>query len=181
MQQAARDAIERADLLLLLQGCDQAEPWRPPIELPEHVASVTLQTKVDLLESVSTSSASASDAAASRLPEPAVPLPISAATGRNLDRLKATIAERLGERAVSLSGDMLALQPRHEQAIRTAIDQLDAAIAQVTPQQHDRHIAGVEVVADQMRAALDALAALGGRMTPDDVLGKVFSTFCIGK
>jgi len=32
-----------------------------------------------------------------------------------------------------------------------------------------------------MRAALDALAGLGGQLTPDDVIGKVFATFCIGK
>ncbi len=32
-----------------------------------------------------------------------------------------------------------------------------------------------------MRAALDELGALAGEMTPDDVLGRIFATFCVGK
>ncbi len=38
-----------------------------------------------------------------------------------------------------------------------------------------------ELMAEHLRAALDALGELGGQMSPDDVLGKVFATFCIGK
>ena len=38
-----------------------------------------------------------------------------------------------------------------------------------------------QLVAAAMRAALDDLAALAGDITPDDVLGRIFSTFCVGK
>ena len=38
-----------------------------------------------------------------------------------------------------------------------------------------------ELVAGAMRQALDQLAGLGGQLTPDDVIGRVFSTFCVGK
>jgi tRNA modification GTPase len=37
------------------------------------------------------------------------------------------------------------------------------------------------VVAASIRAALDALVELGGGVTPDEVLGRIFSHFCIGK
>jgi len=46
---------------------------------------------------------------------------------------------------------------------------------------HDHRLEHVEWIAGAMRAALDELAALGGRMTPDDVIGRVFATFCVGK
>ena len=39
----------------------------------------------------------------------------------------------------------------------------------------------IELLADAMRAALNALAALGGQLTPDQVIGRVFATFCVGK
>jgi tRNA modification GTPase len=39
----------------------------------------------------------------------------------------------------------------------------------------------MELVASEMRRGLDALGELGGEMTADDVIGKIFSTFCIGK
>jgi len=169
MQRAARDAIDRADLLLLLRATDQPADWQPPAPLPDACPRLRLQTKSDLSPDESAS------------PRPDDHLPISVTTGHNLDTLKTRLADTLGDRAVSLAGDMLALQPRHEQAISTAVHHLTSAARHVEPQRGHRHIAEVEVLADEMRAALDALAALGGRMTPDDVLGKVFATFCIGK
>ena len=42
-------------------------------------------------------------------------------------------------------------------------------------------IALPELVASSMRSALDALGELTGEVTPDDVLGRVFSGFCVGK
>jgi tRNA modification GTPase len=175
MQQAAQAAIERADLLITVQATDHAETWPPPIELPETSPRLAVQTKADLLNTAPAS------ADASPAPHQPAPLPISTVTGQNIDALRAALAGQLSDRATSLSGDMLALQPRHEQAIRTAIERLDAAAKALAPQRDAPAIAEPEVVADLMRGALDALAGLGGRMSPDDVLGKVFSTFCIGK
>jgi tRNA modification GTPase len=167
IQQTARDTIERADLIVTLQAMDSASS-APAIDVPEHCPRLPVQTKSDLVaEPIEAEEADA--------------LPISSVTGQNLDALKRRIAEQLSQRAVSLTADMLALQPRHEQAIRTAIDELSAASTQLPADSAGRHIPEPELTAARMRAALDALAGLGGDMTPDDVLGKVFATFCIGK
>jgi tRNA modification GTPase len=37
------------------------------------------------------------------------------------------------------------------------------------------------LIAAELREALDALGAILGQITPDDVLGRIFSSFCIGK
>ena len=37
------------------------------------------------------------------------------------------------------------------------------------------------MIASAMRAALNQLAALAGDITPDEVLGRVFASFCVGK
>jgi tRNA modification GTPase len=42
-------------------------------------------------------------------------------------------------------------------------------------------VARPELVADALRGALDSLGEVTGEVTPDDVLGLVFSRFCIGK
>lgn len=43
------------------------------------------------------------------------------------------------------------------------------------------HLPHPELIAASMRLALDNLSELAGDITPDDVLGRIFSTFCIGK
>jgi tRNA modification GTPase len=153
-------------LLLHLQSVDQPGASALLTALPDDVPKLTLGAKADL---------------ASAPLEASRALPVSVKTGLNLDTLRSQLFEKLGDRAASLSSDMLALQPRHEQALRCAIEQLDHAIALVEPHGGARGLPQVEMIADTLRGTLDALAGLGGEMTPDDVLGKVFSTFCIGK
>jgi len=40
---------------------------------------------------------------------------------------------------------------------------------------------GPELLALEIREALDALGQILGRLSPDDLLGRIFSSFCIGK
>jgi tRNA modification GTPase len=68
----------------------------------------------------------------------------------------------------------LALNARHIQAIHDA----RAAVFRA----HDQGtVASPEILAVELRDALDALGAILGQVTPDDVLGRIFSSFCIGK
>ena len=41
--------------------------------------------------------------------------------------------------------------------------------------------ASLELFAEELRLAQDALGEITGRLLPDDLLGKIFSSFCIGK
>ncbi|MEO1236629.1 MAG: hypothetical protein AAFX76_07555, partial [Planctomycetota bacterium] len=77
------------------------------------------------------------------------------------------------------SADRLALQPRHHAALHTARDAVAEAIAHVDPDA--RSLDEVELVAGALRHALDEMAGLGGELTPDAVIGRVFATFCVGK
>jgi tRNA modification GTPase len=107
-------------------------------------------------------------------------LPVSAKTGEGLDELRRVIGERLRDRAISLAADALALHPRHEAALRSAQRSLTEAIALIEPSRHER-VPDPELVAAAMRAALDDLGGLAGQITPDDLLGRIFATFCVGK
>lgn len=176
VQAAARWAIRSADLLLYLHDAGEHlqldtdfAAWLQdgPTAVPP---VVRVRTKADLAPAPG-KAAPASDA----------DVAVSAVTGQGLDALRAAIAQRLGGRAVSIAAEALALQPRHESALRQAREHLEAARALLTRQRAARHIDRAELVAGYLRQALDELAGLGGRMTPDDVIGRVFARFCIGK
>lgn len=106
---------------------------------------------------------------------------VSATTGAGLKTLRLELARKLGDRSVSVSAKMLALQPRHEAALRGAAERLANARSILTPQRNQRAIEQAELVAEALRTALDELTCLGGKMTPDDIIGRIFATFCIGK
>jgi tRNA modification GTPase len=97
-------------------------------------------------------------------------LPVSAFTGESLAQLR----ERLDTMAFGQVSDsaVLALNTRHVRAV----DEARAALSRAS--QSD---GGAEILAMEMREALDALGEILGSVTPDDLLGRIFSSFCIGK
>jgi tRNA modification GTPase len=98
-------------------------------------------------------------------------LAVSALTGAGMDVLREKLDElAFGER---VGGGGLALNARHVAAIGEARLALERAVEAVE--------LGAEVVAMELREALDALGGVLGKMSPDDLLGRVFSEFCIGK
>ena len=98
---------------------------------------------------------------------------ISAADGRGLQQLHARLRELAGSGGEGQQGEFSA-RLRHVQAIASAAEHLDSADAQL---QHEH----LELAAEELRLAHDALGEITGRMTADDLLGKIFSSFCIGK
>ncbi|HSI32018.1 MAG TPA: GTPase [Tepidisphaeraceae bacterium] len=97
-------------------------------------------------------------------------LTVSALTGAGMDDLRT----RLDEMAFGADvGGVLALNARHVAAVEAA----RAALGRVA----ESAALGPEVVALGLREALDALGDVLGRMSADDLLGRVFSQFCIGK
>ena len=78
------------------------------------------------------------------------------------------------------SGDDLTVLPRHSAALRRARESLAEALAEVERDGAAR-LSSPELVAGAMRAALDALGEIAGRIDPDDVIGRVFASFCVGK
>ena len=164
MQQAAQEALQRAELILICIPADAPTsdlPWSPPADRPV----IRLLTKAEL----SPGSARSHD------------LAVSALESHNLEKLREAIADRLADRAVSLAGDLVALTPRHESALRSAGENLREAVELIAPIRNERALAEPELAASSMRAALNDLAGLAGDITPDDVLGRVFTTFCVGK
>ena len=100
---------------------------------------------------------------------------ISALTGSGFDGLTAKIFERLSGDAGTERDDIMLTDARQHAAVRKAIEQLSDARELLNEQELE------EIVLLRLRSALAALGELTGETLNEDILGQIFSTFCIGK
>lgn len=155
----ARAAAERADYALVV--VDDGEPARAGDvlgRLPADMPHVVVRNKIDLT---------------GREPGAAGgEIAISAATGAGLDDLRAHLKARMGYRPAGEGG--FSARRRHLEALQEAGRRLDDAA---------RHAGGrhAELLAEELRRAQQALGTITGEFTSDDLLGRIFSEFCIGK
>jgi tRNA modification GTPase len=98
---------------------------------------------------------------------------ISAQTGLGLEQLKSHLKKIMGFKS-TVEGQFSARR-RHIQAIELALQALKHGRDQL-----QNHQAG-ELLAEDLRLTQDRLSEITGQFTPDDLLGKIFSSFCIGK
>jgi tRNA modification GTPase len=102
-------------------------------------------------------------------------LAISARTGVGLDTLRARLLRLAGWQGGSGEGLFLARQ-RHVQALTRAGAYLGAAAAHL-----QARAPMLDLIAEELRLAQNALGEITGEFGADDLLGAIFSRFCIGK
>lgn len=96
-------------------------------------------------------------------------LRIVARSGTGLSDLRAGLLERLGWQS---GVPLVATRARHLQALQAAAAHLSSA---------DGLWAAPELLAEELRQAADRLGEITGRVVADDLLGRIFADFCIGK
>lgn len=156
MQQRTRDAIEHADVVL---WCDPSGRFDELDLPPTRARLIRVQTKADMVHTRANARGQA--------------IEVSALDGFNL----ATLRRAIDDQAWGSGRTTRTLPARHRRALTTAASGLRSA-CDASAGERLRH---PEMVASHLRGALDALGELTGRLTPDDVLGRVFATFCVGK
>lgn len=157
-------AIEKADLvLLLLDACQgETEADREILaKLPPKLKRIQVINKIDLVPTSADEEVSTGNAT----------VRLSAKTGAGVELLQATLCEALGWRSEEAGGLFLA-RARHLQALNIAKDRLALAATQMERP---------ELFAEELRIAHEALGSITGEVTADDLLGKIFAEFCIGK
>lgn len=159
--------IERADVVLhLLDVQHPTSPLDSKLESHRSARSVVLSVfnKCDLVDSNTHSVLNNHQEA----------LFVSAKTGDGLAALRLRLLALAGWQP-SQESPWLARQ-RHIDALTSAQEALRCA--QAHADQNDRVL---DLFAEELRLAHDHLGSITGRMTPDDLLGEIFSRFCIGK
>lgn len=98
---------------------------------------------------------------------------ISARNGTGLQALEAAIVQKL--EALGAGSETLIAHARHYESFSRAQVAVESALALL------RNGGGTELLAEELRAAQAAIGEITGEITPDEVLGHIFSHFCIGK
>ncbi|EYD73163.1 tRNA uridine-5-carboxymethylaminomethyl(34) synthesis GTPase MnmE [Limimaricola hongkongensis] len=98
---------------------------------------------------------------------------VSGRTGAGVSSLLDEISARLDQRS---QGAGVAIRERHRLALRDGIDYI-ARCRLILPEGS----AALDLAAEELRLAVRALDSLVGRVDVEDVLGEIFSSFCIGK
>jgi tRNA modification GTPase len=164
----AKSELTRADrVLYILDGAaskDDAPDWAAELEqLPPRVPVTLLINKIDLI------------ATPARIDETSLPprIYLSAKTGAGLSLLRAHLKAAAGY--VESGAGALSARRRHLDALRRARSAVEAAAENVAAMR------GFELFAEDLRLAQLALSEITGEVTSDDLLGEIFSSFCIGK
>ena len=162
----AHEAMQRANRVLLV--IDDSEAGQGDVQpllaqLPADVRLTLVRNKIDR-----SGRAPGPVVAMTDIPE----IAISAQNGSGLDALRAHLKECMGYQAAG-EGTFSARR-RHLDAIERARHHVQAALAQLAARRG-------ELAAEELRQAQQALGEITGEFTSDDLLGRIFSSFCIGK
>ena len=162
----AHEAMQRADrVLLVIDDCEEEGSAVRALlmQLPGRARVTLVRNKIDVSGRAPGAVASATD-----MPEFA----ISAQNGNGLEALRKHLKDCMGYQTAG-EGTFSARR-RHLDAIERARHHVDASLAQLAARR-------AELAAEELRQAQRALGEITGEFTSDDLLGRIFSSFCIGK
>jgi tRNA modification GTPase len=172
----ARVAMAQADrVLFLVDAVDDpraASLASERAQLPPGVPVTLVYNKIDLAPA-GHGAGKAGGSVPGSAPGAEAALAISARTSTGLDALRAHLLEAAGFRREDAG--TLSARRRHLEALEATAAGLDAADAQC------RQAGAAELVAEELRNAQRALGAITGEGTADELLGRIFASFCIGK
>jgi len=162
-----RVAQDEADLLLVV--VDGSVPLtdddRKLLSVVKNRKHLVLRNKADLADEVASDAALAGHSSYS----------ISAKTGSGVELVTSALRAQLLSEGFDAAESVTVTNVRHRDALRRAGESLGQALESV------QCGAAGELVSIDMRAAAEALGEITGAITTDEILGRIFSEFCIGK
>lgn len=177
-QSRASEAARQADVICIVVPV--GAPLPPAIETILQPLTgtplVMVGSKADL---AATRTPSATVHVGENNPRISARVTVSVVTNEGIEPLKHELARQLSLMGSTVRGEGVALTSRQKQALRDADDNLERAIE--LARQADSILDCAELLAFDLRAALDALGSISGEVTTEALLGRIFSEFCIGK
>ena len=155
--------IEKADRILLVVDQQQPNDGNLIENLPKNIEITRIHNKIDI----------SGETAGIKNLKGGIHAAISAKTGDGIEELKNHLKECMGFEQ-STEGQFMARR-RHLTALDTANLSIKSA------QQNLQTIQAGELIAEDLKTAQNALSEITGEFSSDDLLGRIFSSFCIGK
>ncbi|HSH53628.1 MAG TPA: tRNA modification GTPase, partial [Methylotenera sp.] len=156
-------AAETANIALLLidaaHGITETEK-SILARLPQEISKIWVHNKIDVSNEVASSQEKYQESH----------IYLSAKTGVGVDLLKEQLLKLAGFQ--NNSEGVFMARARHLEALMHVDKHLHSASIRIN---------SAELVAEELRLAQEALSSITGEFTPDDLLGEIFSKFCIGK
>jgi tRNA modification GTPase len=162
----AQDQIAQADRVLWVFAADAGTPVTTPgadAHLPPGVPVTYIRNKIDL----------SGEAPGVREIPAGAEVALSARSGAGLAQLRAHLKDVAGYQG--LEGGQFLARRRHLDALDRALGHLEAASAVLAA------TAAGELLAEDLRQAQQAFGEITGAFSSDDLLGRIFAGFCIGK
>lgn len=153
-----RQQVERADLVLMV--FDASVP-APGVKASRSQTVIKVLNKCDLGIHPSWAGSEAVE--------------ISCMSGKGLEELSGAIFQKVMGGEINLIDPRIAINARHQALLQKAAGYCQEAKAAIN------RTVSAEFVAVEVRAALDAVGEIVGKADTEELLGKIFSTFCIGK
>lgn len=156
--------IQRADVIVRMIDVRQATPATgDEIDklLPADVPRLLVRNKIDLSEA---------EARRTEESDGRIVIDLSARSGAGIDLLRRELLRIAGWEAQG--EDVILARERHLAALRRGLDHVTAAAAQAD---------ALELFAEELRCAQETLAEITGNFGADELLGVIFSRFCMGK
>ncbi len=157
----AREALKKADAALLIQDANLGDD-KTDHNLPHDIPLIVLRNKIDL----------SGDMPGVVQSEPPV-LNVSAKTGAGTEALREMIKHLAGHGSEGVGA--FTARKRHVDALTDAAVHFDTGRLAL-----EQNKAG-ELLAEELRLAQESLGKITGEFTSDELLGRIFSEFCIGK
>lgn len=166
----AWDEIAQADRVLFMvdgtttDATDPKEIWPDFVDrLPNNIGMTVIRNKADQ---------TGEDLGICHVNDPTL-IRLSAKTGHGVESLRTHLKECMGFAGGNEGGFMA--RRRHLEALEKAAEHLD-----IGQQQLEGYMAG-EILAEELRITQQHLSEITGEFSSDDLLGRIFSSFCIGK
>jgi tRNA modification GTPase len=158
----AREAMSAADAVLWIRDAAQERDGEPPERIPDGVPVLVVRNKIDLTGEKPGAVGTETDT-----------INVSALSGAGLDELRDALSRLAGTR--DLGEGVFTARRRHVDALQRAAAHLETGRAALAEER-----AG-ELFAEELRLAQQALGEITGEVGSEELLGRIFSEFCIGK
>ncbi|AKC86722.1 tRNA uridine-5-carboxymethylaminomethyl(34) synthesis GTPase MnmE [Pseudoxanthomonas suwonensis] len=159
----AHAELQRADVALLVLDARDPQAGRAALEQ----ASAGVPARLWILNKADLADAAARPAAADEVR-------VSALTGAGLDALHAVLRNLASGGAPEAAEGEFSARTRQVEGLRATLDHAMAAAAELSAER-------MELAAEELRLAHQALGRITGQTSADELLGHIFSSFCIGK